>query len=111
MIPKLSLSDRVVCGATGAVLGGVVGFGLSGLFGVYSNTLGAGRAPIDIRQWVIVSATFFGVVGVLFGPVVGTVVGAVIAAIYKVESFDPPAWVVVFLLAGIVGGVLWWLTK
>jgi predicted lysophospholipase L1 biosynthesis ABC-type transport system permease subunit len=114
MTPRLSFIDRIICSAMGAVLGGLIGFALAWLLGVYSITFPGASVPVEIRHWIIGCATIFGVIGVLFGPFVGSVVGTVIAAIY--ESQNPPnpempTWLVVLLLIAIVAGAWWWLMK
>jgi len=113
MMQRLSLIDRLVCGVMGAVFGGLIGFALAWLLGVYS-IMWIASVPVEINHWIIGFAAIFGIIGVLFGPFVGSVVGTVIAAIY--ESQNPPnpempTWLVVLLLIAVVGGAWWWVAK
>jgi hypothetical protein len=126
-MPKIKVFDRVATGVLGAIIGGIVGFAISWLLGVYSNTLGPSHAAVDFIHLVLYAAVFFGLVGFVFGPVVGTMLGSVIAAIYHFEggpteersfslqfpkerafSLDIPTWFVVVTVVGIVVAVWWW---
>lgn len=106
---KLTIGDRLTAAALGALFGGMVGFSLAWLFGVYSSTMGPSRMPVDFSHWIAWSAIGFGVVGLLLGPFVGTLIGVVINGIFEFERAEDhtPAWLLVLALLAVVAGV-WW---
>lgn len=106
---QLTIGDRVVAGAVGAVIGALIGLALAWLFGVYSNTMGAGVASVTFSQWALATGAAFALVGLLFGPVVGTLLGMAIAAIFEFEYAQFPIWVFVALLVFACLGLWWWL--
>ena len=113
-MPKLTFVDRLACGVAGILFGAVIGFALSWLLGVYSNTLGPGRAPIDIGQWILWSSGLFGFIGLAVGPAVGSLIGTLIASIYHFENaanYEKPSWLVLCLLLAFGAGAWWWLSS
>lgn len=106
---KLTLADRLWAAALGALFGGMVGFALAWLFGVYSSTMGQSTTPVDFSHWVAWSAIGFGAVGLIFGPFVGTLIGVVINGLFEFERDDErmPVWVLVLVLLAVVAAV-WW---
>lgn len=106
---KLTIGDRLHAAVVGLFFGGIVGFALSWIVGVYSNTLGASSTAVDFKHWVGLCAIGFGAVGLVFGPFVGTLLGAVISGIVKFEQAEDhaPAGLLVLVLLAVVAGV-WW---
>src|SRR5688500_2416984 len=103
---KPSISERVVAAVLGSVFGAVTGSALAWLVGVYSNALGPGQVNVSFTRWVLSGAVGFGVLGAVLGSAAGTVVGNVIAAIFafeRLESEPTPWWVVILLLAVVMG--------
>ncbi len=111
---RLTLGDRVLAGAVGAVIGAIIGLVLAWLLGVYSNTLGSSEVHLNFIGWVFWSGAVFAAIGLLFGPAVGTVFGAVITAIFEFENprnTELPSWLLVPLFLALAFGVWWWLSK
>jgi hypothetical protein len=109
-VSKLSIGDRLVSGVLGLLFGAMIGFVLSWLFGVYSNTMGPSRMAVDMWQWVKTSAIVFCVLGLVTGPDAGTTIGNVIAAIFEFENTrarEFPVWLAAVLLIGVVFVMGW----
>lgn len=109
---RLTLGDRLTAAAVGLLFGGIIGFALAWLLGVYSNRLGAAVVAVDVRHWVVYCAMGFGAVGLVFGPFVGTLIGWVVNVIYQTEREDHrnpevPGWLLLPVLVGIVA-LVWW---
>ncbi|MBX3618932.1 MAG: hypothetical protein KF891_02900 [Rhizobacter sp.] len=108
-MPRLTVGDRLSAAAVGLFFGGVIGFGLAWLTGVYSNTLGPSSTQVDVKHWVGFCAIGFGAVGLIFGPFVGTLLGSVISGIFRFERAEEeaPTWLLVLILLAVVA-VVWW---
>lgn len=106
---RLTIGDRLSAAAVGLFFGGIIGFALAWLVGIYSNTLGPSSTPVDFKRWVGLCGIGFGMVGLIFGPFVGTLLGSVISGIYKFEQAEDhaPTWLLVLLLLAVVA-VVWW---
>lgn len=106
---RLTLGDRLVSGAFAAVFGAIIGAAAAWLFGVYSNTLGASTATVDIKRWVLNSSLGFGLVGLVIGPHAGTLVGTILNAMFEFENSGNqlPGWIIVALVIA-AGFVVWW---
>ena len=107
---KPNFFERIVAAVLGSVFGSVICLVLAWLFGVYSNTLGPGQVEVSLTKWILSSAVFFGVLGAVLGSAAGTLIGNVIAAIFAFERLEDgptPWWLVLVILAAVVGLVLW----
>ena len=106
-MPRLTIGDRLSAAAVGLFFGGIIGFALAWLIGVYSNTLGPSGTAVDFKHWVGFCAIGFGIVGLIFGPFVGTLLGSVISGIFKFEQTEDstPTWLLVLILLVVVAAV------
>jgi len=83
---NISLGERITAAFLGVFFGALIGFILSWLLGVYSQTLGAGKVPIEFANWIGLSALFFAFLGFITGRHLGTFVGNVLNALFQFED-------------------------
>jgi hypothetical protein len=108
---RLTLADRLVSAALGALFGAIIGAVLVWLFGVYSQNLGSARTVIDGKLWILVSTAGFAFAGLLVGPNLGSFVGTVFDALYQFENTSEerqPGWVVAAILIVLAIAGWWW---
>lgn len=106
---RLTFGDRIASAFVGAVVGAVIGAAVAWWLGVYRDVLPVAELKPVFVRWIGGSALGFGLVGLLFGPVVGSLLGVVIGALFRAE--DPrhtsfPNWVTVPLVLGVL--FLYW---
>jgi hypothetical protein len=105
---RITLGERLVSAALGAVFGAIIGFVLAWLFGVYSQTMGSGSMSVQIRYWIAGGAGGFALLGFIVGSDAGTLIGTVFGALldFEDQNSGSRAWPVVVVLLVVLA--LWW---
>jgi hypothetical protein len=85
-MPSITFGERITSAFIGAFFGALIGLILSWLLGIYSQTLGEGKVPIEFTNLLGVSALFFAIFGFITGRHLGTFVGNVLNALFQFED-------------------------
>lgn len=113
-MPNKTPSERAVSTVLGALFGAGIGFAITWLLTVYSNTLGVGVLEISHKTLVVGSACLFAFLGLISGSHVGTLIGSVIHALFEFERMDTPGtlfWLVGALVCIVLIGTWVWVSR